>query len=355
MAWSAAWCRTARCSTRPAGTSRIWAVLARPPRGGTVYLTAATPPPARRRRGPRGAEPGARSWCRSSPPTSSGSPSSRPACGPGAVGARSWPGCLLGLAVAARTYPLLVLLALVLLGLRAGRLASVWRALGGAAAGIGVVLLPFLVANPGGDPAPVAAWWRAEAAGLGSMWIIPQLLGHALPSAAVTALGLAGLVAAVLAGAAFALGSARRPTVAEVALVVVAIALVTGKSLPRAGGPVAGPAGRPVRRPLARPPGLGRGRGPALRAMVWVYVGGLSQARPRPAPRLVRGVRGPARRRRPLPGLAGLAHPAALRPGARAAGGVGPARSPTPDSDAVVDELAGPFTDAPDRLIVRLG
>ena len=56
---------------------------------------------------------------------------------------------LLGLAVAARTYPLLVLLALVLLGLRAGRLASVWRALGGAAAGIGIVLLPFLVANPG--------------------------------------------------------------------------------------------------------------------------------------------------------------------------------------------------------------
>jgi len=28
---------------------------------------------------------------------------------------------------------------------------------------------------------------------------------------------------------------------------------------------------------------------------------------------------------------------------------------PDPDSDAVVDELAGDFTDAPDRLLVRLG
>ena len=66
-------------------------------------------------------------------------------------------GVLLGLAVAARTYPLLVLLALVLLGLRAGRLAGVWRALGGAAAGIGIVLLPFLVANPGAILRPYAA------------------------------------------------------------------------------------------------------------------------------------------------------------------------------------------------------
>ena len=76
-------------------------------------------------------------------------------------------GALLGVAVAARTYPLLILLALVLLGLRTGRWAAVRRTLLGAAGGAGLVLLPFLVSNPGRSPArmprggaPTPVWAR---------------------------------------------------------------------------------------------------------------------------------------------------------------------------------------------------
>jgi uncharacterized membrane protein len=260
-------------------------------------------------------------------------------------------GVLLGLAVAARTYPLLVLLALVLLGLRAGRLAGVWRALGGAAAGIGIVLLPFLVSNPEAILRPYAAWWRAEA-GLGGMWNIPQLLGHALPSGAVTALAIAGLVAAVLAGAAFALGSARRPTVAEVSLVLVAIALVTGKSYPVQAAlwllPLAALCGVRWRDNL-----VWVGAEALHFAMVWVYVGGLSKA-DRGLPPAWYAVFVAVRVAAVLYLAWRVWHTAALRPAHEPQEGW-PGEEPDPDSDAVVDELAGPFTDAPDRLIVRLG
>lgn len=260
-------------------------------------------------------------------------------------------GVLLGLAVAARTYPLLVLLALVLLGLRAGRPASVWRALGGAAAGVGIVLLPFLLSNPGAILRPYAAWWRAEA-GLGGLWIIPQLLGHALPSGAVTALAIAGLVAAVLAGAAFALGSARRPTVAEVSLVVVAIALVTGKSYPVQAAlwllPLAALCGVRWRDYL-----VWVGAEALHFAMVWLYVGGLSKA-DRGLPPAWYAVFVALRVAAVLYLAWRVWHTAALRP-AHEPQEEWPGAEPDPDSDAVVDELAGPLTDAPDRLIVRLG
>ena len=90
-------------------------------------------------------------------------------------------------------------------------------------------------------------------------------------------------------------------------------------------------------------------------AMVWVYVGGLSKAdRGLPA-RLVRRVRRccASPPSSTWPGGSGTPRPCGRRTSRRSASG--PARSPTRTRDAVVDELAGPFTDAPDRLIVRLG
>ncbi|SDP52898.1 Uncharacterized membrane protein [Pedococcus dokdonensis] len=140
-------------------------------------------------------------------------------------------GVLLGLGVAARTYPVLILLALVLLGLRTGRLGAVRRTLTAAAGAFGVVLLPFLVANPSAVVRSTRVWWES-AAGLGSPWMIPQLLGHPLPTGATTLLAVAGVLVAVGAGAVFALSTAVRPSVAEVALVLVAVALLTGKAFP---------------------------------------------------------------------------------------------------------------------------
>jgi hypothetical protein len=49
---------------------------------------------------------------------------------------------------------------------------------------------------------------------------------------ATTLLAIVGLIVAILLGAVFALSTARRPTFAEVSLVLVAVALLTGKSFP---------------------------------------------------------------------------------------------------------------------------
>lgn len=260
-------------------------------------------------------------------------------------------GVFLGLAVSARTYPVLLLVALALLAVRTGRWGAVGRAAGAAAATVAVLLLPFLVANPAAVGRPYAAWWAAEA-GLGSPWMVPQLLGAALPSGAVTLLAVVGMVAAVLVAALFALSTWRRPTLAEVGLVLVAVVLVTGKSFPVQASlwlvPLVALCGIRWRDHLVWA---------AAEAMhfvaVWLYVGGLSKPdrglppgwyvaflalRVLAVGYLVWRVWHHAARRdeapEPLPRVAA---------------------EPDPESDAVVDELAGDFTDAPDALVVRLG
>ncbi len=140
-------------------------------------------------------------------------------------------GVFLGLAVTARTYPLLVLLALVLLGLRTGRLPAVGRTLLAAAAAVAVVLLPFLVGHPSAILRSSQVWWDS-AAGLGSVWMLPQLLGASLPTSATTFAAVVALVLALAAGTVFALSTRRRPTLAELCLVLVALALLSGKAFP---------------------------------------------------------------------------------------------------------------------------
>lgn len=140
-------------------------------------------------------------------------------------------GVLLGLAISARTYPLLVLVALLLVCLRAGRL-GVWaRVAGSALVTFGAVLAVFGVLNPG---AAFLAYrgWASGGAGFGSPWVLPQLAGYPLPATAVTGLAILGIAVAIVLGAVFALGAPRRPGVAEVSLVMVAVVLVTGRSMP---------------------------------------------------------------------------------------------------------------------------
>jgi uncharacterized membrane protein len=282
-------------------------------------------------------------------------------------------GVLLGLATTARTYPLLVLLALLLLGLRTGRLRVVGRTLLGAAAAVVVVLVPFLVSNPGAITAAYSAWVDSSA-GLGSPWIIPQLLGHPLPDGAVTALAVVGLIAALVAGALFALGTERRPSVAEVSLVLVGIALVTGKSFPVQASlwllPLVALCAVRWRDHL-----IWAGAEAMHFAMVWLYIGAMSKPdRGLPAPwyavfltlrlaavlYLVWRVWRTAAQRPPAELSAeGSAEQVPGEPAGEQTGeptereATGKAGEAAENGDE--DELAGPFAGVPDRLLVRIG
>ncbi|NMM23648.1 MAG: DUF2029 domain-containing protein [Phycicoccus sp.] len=140
-------------------------------------------------------------------------------------------GVLLGLAISARSYPLLLLVAIGLLAVRSGRVAA-WRQLAGTALATWfAVSLPWLVMNADALLSVYRSWWRAEAS-YGSVWMVPTLMGRVLPQGAVTPLAILGWVAALAVGALFALSLDRRPTVAEVSLVMLVVVIVTGKSVP---------------------------------------------------------------------------------------------------------------------------
>jgi uncharacterized membrane protein len=138
-------------------------------------------------------------------------------------------GILLGLAIAARSYPVLIVVAIGLLALRSGHVKAFARTAGVATVTFGAVAGGLYLLNPDAARSAYTAWASAGA-GYGSPWMLPQLAGHPLPAGAVTALALLGWAMALGAGAVLALSSARRPTLAEVALVMVAVVLVTGKS-----------------------------------------------------------------------------------------------------------------------------
>src|SRR5207244_2512875 len=73
-------------------------------------------------------------------------------------------GVLLGLAISARTYPVLLVVVLGLLALRAGRLREWWTTLGWAVVTAAVVVVPWLLANPEGV-ASTYDEWRGSTAG----------------------------------------------------------------------------------------------------------------------------------------------------------------------------------------------
>jgi uncharacterized membrane protein len=140
-------------------------------------------------------------------------------------------GLVLGLAVATRTYPLVIVAAIGLVAVRGGRLRQ-WAVLAGVTLATWLLVsLPWLVVNADGFLSTYRRWWGAGA-GYGSLWLVPQLFDHDLPVGAVTVLAVMGWVAALVAGAVLALATQRRPAVAEVALLMLAIVLVTGKSVP---------------------------------------------------------------------------------------------------------------------------
>ena len=163
-----------------------------------------------------------------------------------AAGAAAWArrrpvaaGLLLGLAVAARTYPALLLLAIVLLAVRTGRWRATATTLAAAAAAWLAVDLPFALARPEAWSAYLTGFGD-QRAGYGSPWVLPQLVQQAggapdavgLPSGAVTALAVGSWVVWTVLVAVFVLWTPRRPRLAQVAFLLVAGFCALGPSFP---------------------------------------------------------------------------------------------------------------------------
>lgn len=142
-------------------------------------------------------------------------------------------GVLLGLATAAKLYPVLLLGPLFLLCLRAGRLRDCARTLGGAVGAWLLVNVPVMLSTSGGLHIR-EGWTRfytfseERAVDLGSFWlIVSQRTGDPLKDANTYAIALMALACAGI--AALALCAPRRPRFAQLAFLVVAAFAVTNK------------------------------------------------------------------------------------------------------------------------------
>ncbi|MEZ0164783.1 glycosyltransferase 87 family protein [Kineococcus sp. LSe6-4] len=148
-------------------------------------------------------------------------------------------GVLLGLALAARPYPLLLLVALAVLAVRTGRRRAAGLSVGTALAVWALVNLPVALLAPAAWAAPLRSFLD-QRAGYGSLWLLPQLVQQAvgvqgasgLPGRAVVVLTLAAWVVWVLLVAVFVLWAPRRPRLAQVAFLLLAGVVVLGASVP---------------------------------------------------------------------------------------------------------------------------
>ncbi len=141
-------------------------------------------------------------------------------------------GVLLGLAVMARTYPLVLLAVMVAVVLvRDPQRRPDLRPLAlGALGGVVAVALP-LAWHPGTIISAWRAWWAAGTS-LGSPWHVPSLVGTGVPDPLAVALSVLGWVAAAFVVALLLTRRGPAPSLAGLALVAVAIVLVTGTAAP---------------------------------------------------------------------------------------------------------------------------
>ncbi len=137
-------------------------------------------------------------------------------------------GALLGLGVAAKFYPLLLIGPLLLLCWRAGRMREFWRATLTAAAVWLVVNAPFMFA----DFATWSPFYRMSAergAGFGSIWLVLSDIGHPLPTGVLNLASGLLLASACVGIAVVAMTARRRPRLAQLGLLVLAAFVVTNK------------------------------------------------------------------------------------------------------------------------------
>jgi len=140
-------------------------------------------------------------------------------------------GALLGAGVMARTYPALLLLIVAVHAWRTGRERELVRFGGSALAAVVVVALPFLALSPGTLTRSWSAWFDMPA-GLGSIWYLPTLAGSPWSASVLTVVAVLGILVAAALAALLVLGAPSTPRLGAVALLAVAVVLVTGKSFP---------------------------------------------------------------------------------------------------------------------------
>ncbi|WP_327392521.1 glycosyltransferase 87 family protein [Streptomyces sp. NBC_01186] len=136
-------------------------------------------------------------------------------------------GILIGLATAAKLYPALLLGPLLVLCWRAGRWAPFGRAAGGAALSWAVVNIPVMVLAPEGW-AKFYTFSQERPVDFGSVWlIIQQRTGHSFEDANTYAMILMALGCAGI--ATLALCAPRRPRLAQLSFLVIALFVLTNK------------------------------------------------------------------------------------------------------------------------------
>lgn len=143
-----------------------------------------------------------------------------------------WAGIFLGLAVAAKFYPLVIFGPLLLLCLRAGQLREFAKTLATAAVAWLAVDLPVMIAAPSGW-AYFFAFSKDRPADWGSVWYLFEhfnvpVLGSVRLSA-VNQMSAAFFVAACVAIAVLALAAPRRPRLPQLCFLVLAAFLITNK------------------------------------------------------------------------------------------------------------------------------
>ncbi|HSP60287.1 MAG TPA: glycosyltransferase 87 family protein [Ornithinimicrobium sp.] len=136
-------------------------------------------------------------------------------------------GALLGWAVLVRPFPLLVLLALVLVARRDGRPLRGAQAVVGAALSALLVLVPLLAVQP--QALTAAEQWWSQGAGYGALQMLPRLVGFPLATTASTWVAVGGWVAAVALGVL--LVRRTRLGVVQVAAANTAVVVLTAPSL----------------------------------------------------------------------------------------------------------------------------
>lgn len=139
-------------------------------------------------------------------------------------------GVLLGLAFLVRPYPLLVLLALVLVGCRDGRVREAVTALVAAPLAALALVIPALLLVGDGVLEAARAWWSVGP-GYGAPALIPQLHSMGISAEVATGIAVGGWVAAGGVGAWLTFRAAARPHAVQVAAVMLLVVVVTAKSV----------------------------------------------------------------------------------------------------------------------------
>ena len=140
-------------------------------------------------------------------------------------------GALLGAGVMARIYPAVLLAVVAVHAWRTGRERDLVRVGGAAVAAMFVIAVPFLLLSPGTLTRSWSTWFDTPA-GLGSVWYLPTLAGHPWAASVVTIVAGLGIVVALVLAGLLVLGAPSTPRLGAVALVAVAVVLVTGTSFP---------------------------------------------------------------------------------------------------------------------------